>query len=185
MKKINHNKGPLSILLSITITFLFVFTLVTAATTINENINTEGTLTVTGASTLATTTISTDLTVDTDTFYVDSVNGRIGVGTTTPNYKLDINGSINIPISDENFDKEIMQKIKEMDKKIVVYCANKHCSASPRAAKHLEQLGFKNVYDYEGGIEEWDGDYCFEKEGENICMKENKKTEEKEICSVC
>jgi len=96
-----------------------------------------------------------------------------------------INGSINIPISDENFDKEIMQKIKEMDKKIVVYCANKHCSASPRAAKHLEQLGFKNVYDYEGGIEEWDGDYCFEKEGENICMKENKKTEEKEICSVC
>jgi len=97
MKKINHNKGPLSILLSITISFLFVFTLVTAATTINENINTEGTLTVTGASTLATTTISTDLTVDTDTFYVDSVNGRIGVGTTTPNYKLDINGSINIP----------------------------------------------------------------------------------------
>ena len=96
-----------------------------------------------------------------------------------------IMGSINIPISDENFDKKVMQKINDLNKKIVVYCANKHCSASPRAAKHLEQLGFKNVYDYEGGIEDWDGEYCFEKEGEKICMKDSKATTDKEVCTVC
>ncbi|MBU4536822.1 hypothetical protein KJ603_02165 [Patescibacteria group bacterium] len=91
-------KGFKSVTLSVIISVLFVTTLVTAATTINENINTAGTLTVTGTSALATTTIASDLTVDTDTLYVDSVNGRVGIGTTSPSEKLDINGDVKISL---------------------------------------------------------------------------------------
>ena len=38
-------------------------------------------------------TISGDLTVDTDTLYVDSANNRVGIGTTTPTVALDVTGS--------------------------------------------------------------------------------------------
>jgi len=71
-----------------------------------------------------------------------------------------IKGSINIPVHDKGFDKKILKKLHNRNKKVVVYCANKQCSASPRAAKRMEQLGFKNVVDYEGGIEDWDGKTC-------------------------
>ncbi len=51
-------KGFKSVTLAVIVSTLFITTLVTAATTINENINTAGTLTVTGESTMATTTFS-------------------------------------------------------------------------------------------------------------------------------
>ncbi len=47
---------------------------------------------------------------------------------------------------------------KELDKNIqvVVYCGSFSCSLSPRAAEILrEELGFKDVLDYEGGFLDW------------------------------
>jgi len=38
--------------------------------------------------------ISNDLTVNSDTLYVDSANGRVGVGTTSPSDTLDVSGSV-------------------------------------------------------------------------------------------
>ena len=37
-------------------------------------------------------TINADLTVDTNTLYVDSTNNRVGIGTSSPNYHMTING---------------------------------------------------------------------------------------------
>lgn len=62
--------------------------------------------------------------------------------------------SVNIPIG-EDFKKNIKQKYPDKDKKIVVYCASFECHASTKAAKELEELGYNNVYDYEGGIADW------------------------------
>ena len=39
-------------------------------------------------------TIGGDLTVDTDTLQVDSTNNRVGIGQSSPNQKLDVNGNI-------------------------------------------------------------------------------------------
>jgi len=47
---------------------------------------------------------------------------------------------------------------KELDKNIqvVFYCGSFSCSLSPRAAEILrEELGFKDVLDYEGGFLDW------------------------------
>ena len=67
------------------------------ATTIGTNISTGGTLSVSLNSTMATTTISGgDLIVDTDTLVVDNDNNRVGVGTTTPGYLLDVDGDVRI-----------------------------------------------------------------------------------------
>lgn len=63
-----------------------------------------------------------------------------------------IPGSLNIPV--DQIEEKAPQRL-DKNEKIVVYCANFECSASPKAAEKLEKLGYKNVYDYEGGIEDW------------------------------
>ncbi len=61
--------------------------------------------------------------------------------------------SLNISMDDleeyakKNWDKE--------NTHLVVYCANYMCTASAESAKMLKDLGFKNVWAYEGGTAEW------------------------------
>jgi rhodanese-related sulfurtransferase len=38
---------------------------------------------------------------------------------------------------------------------IVTYCGNYNCPISTEAAERLVSLGYTNVYDYKGGIKEW------------------------------
>lgn len=67
-----------------------------------------------------------------------------------------ISNSINVPQQNDDFVDRVSAAVMN-DKKaeIVVYCANKECDSSTRAARKLEQAGFKNVYDYEGGYKDW------------------------------
>ena len=65
-----------------------------------------------------------------------------------------IPGSISIPVG-ENFDKDAKDKIPKKDSKVIVYCANFDCQASPNAGKQLEELGYSDVSDYEGGLAEF------------------------------
>jgi hypothetical protein len=44
--------------------------------------------------------VSGDFTVDTDTLHVDSTNNRVGIGTTSPAYKLDAKGQVQIGADD-------------------------------------------------------------------------------------
>jgi len=55
------------------------------------NLSTAGQLTVTGT---ATSTVAGDTAFDTNTLYIDSINNRVGIGTTSPAYTLDVNGNI-------------------------------------------------------------------------------------------
>lgn len=66
--------------------------------------------------------------------------------------KSHIKGAINIPL--KNIGAEAKERFNE-DDEIVVYCSDEECTASPTAAKKLEDLGFKNVYEFEGGKKEW------------------------------
>lgn len=60
-------------------------------------------------------------------------------------------GSINVPLTDlENYLRDVD---KEMH--IVVYCGSYHCPISHKAWHIVNDLGFKNVWAYEGGMAEW------------------------------
>ena len=52
------------------------------------------TLSTTSANVGGDSTVGGDLTVDTNTFYVDSTNNRVGVGTVSPTQALDVTGDI-------------------------------------------------------------------------------------------
>lgn len=64
-------------------------------------------------------------------------------------------GAINIPTNADDFEERVKEAVPEKDKPVVVYCANKECPASPEAAKKLEEMGYKAVFDYEEGKEDW------------------------------
>lgn len=72
--------------------------------------------------------------------------------------KKHIRTSINIPFPDNDQFVDDVAKVagENKNRKIIVYCANKECDVSPKAAKTLENAGFSNVYDYEGGMEDWE-----------------------------
>ena len=63
-----------------------------------------------------------------------------------------IKGAISIPAhelpirAEEYFGKEV---------EVIVYCANFECKASENAARMLDEKGFVNVLDYEGGLRDW------------------------------
>lgn len=66
-----------------------------------------------------------------------------------------IRTSINIPHEDPDFPKLAEKTVGSKERKVVVYCANFGCQASSKAAEKLDKAGFTNVFDYEGGTEDW------------------------------
>jgi len=69
--------------------------------------------------------------------------------------------SINIPGSE--IDERAPKELPDKDEEIIVYCASSTCQASPNAAKKLEELGYKNVIDFEDGLAGWqDAGFNFE-----------------------
>lgn len=104
MKKIFSNR-IVSVSSSVVVSVMAVALIGYAATTISTSINTGGTLTVSGASTLsgniaadgtsATTTISGGLRADTgdNTLVVDFSSSRVGIGSTSPSVLLSVQGA--------------------------------------------------------------------------------------------
>lgn len=62
-----------------------------------------------------------------------------------------IAGSINVPFDEvESFAKDLNRSSE-----VVVYCSNYRCTASMTAAEKLKEMGFENVWAFEGGTAEW------------------------------
>jgi hypothetical protein len=75
-----------------------------AGTTVTET-TTSATIAVTASPTFSSAVITGDLTVDTDTLVVDSANNRVGIGTVSPNAKMNIEQS-----GTGNFDSIILSR---------------------------------------------------------------------------
>ena len=70
------------------------FTTLTANTSITGTLATAAQANITSVGTLSTLTVSGDATFDTSTLKVDSANNRVGIGITTPSYKLEVNDAV-------------------------------------------------------------------------------------------
>jgi len=66
-----------------------------------------------------------------------------------------IPGSQNIPLESDDFVEQVEKAAGGKDQKVVVYCASTECDSSPKAARKLEEAGFTDVVDYEGGAKAW------------------------------
>ena len=64
-----------------------------------------------------------------------------------------IPGSVSIPASDA---LRLAPDVLARDQAVVVYCASRSCTASPTLAQKLVDIGFADVSDFEGGVEEWE-----------------------------
>lgn len=70
-----------------------------------------------------------------------------------PHYeKVHLPGSQNIPLKQL---EERAAQVLEKGRPVVVYCSGPDCGMSPKAARILDDLGYEEVYDFEGGIAEW------------------------------
>lgn len=68
--------------------------------------------------------------------------------------KFHLPGAENIPLDDQ-FDERIQRAIPDKSQPVVLYCFDQDCDASPKAARKMDELGYENVYDYEGGKMDW------------------------------
>jgi len=66
-----------------------------------------------------------------------------------------IPGSFNVPVEEEDFEKKVEGWVETKSEPVVVYCECESDEAAPIAAERLEQAGFAEVYDYEGGLASW------------------------------
>jgi rhodanese-related sulfurtransferase len=64
-------------------------------------------------------------------------------------------GAINVPVGDEDFDARIQEAAPDESRPVVVYCSDQKCTASPKAARRMDELGYQQVYDYEAGKMDW------------------------------
>lgn len=64
-------------------------------------------------------------------------------------------GAINVPVHQKGFGAAIERAVPAKDRPVVVYCYDKDCDASPKAARRMEESGYQQVYDYEAGKMDW------------------------------
>lgn len=71
-------------------------------------------------------------------------------------FRQHIPGSVNIPVESPDFEARVAE-LTGGDKStpLVVYCHDTNCQASPGAAQRLTELGYTNVFDFEGGVMAW------------------------------
>lgn len=65
-----------------------------------------------------------------------------------------IPGARNVPL-DDSFPETIRNVVPDPSTPVLVYCLEAECSASAKAAQCMEDMGYRNVYDYEAGKVDW------------------------------
>ncbi|MCB9293195.1 MAG: rhodanese-like domain-containing protein [Lewinellaceae bacterium] len=64
-----------------------------------------------------------------------------------------IEGAVNINFYDDDFLQQLEKQL-DKDKPVLLYCRSGRRSAN--AAKQMQELGFKEVYDLKGGFLQWE-----------------------------
>lgn len=87
-------------------------------------------------------------------------------------------GAVHAGVREPDFHEKVDKLAPDMAKPVVVYCASFTCQLSPFAAHKLVEMGYKEVYDFKGGLADWqDAGYPFA--GEQTTSKSETK------CDCC
>ncbi len=66
-----------------------------------------------------------------------------------------IPGSYNIPVEEPDFERRVEELVGDPSRKLVVYSTGPEDETSFIAAERLEDAGFSDVAEFDGGLEEW------------------------------
>lgn len=69
--------------------------------------------------------------------------------------KAHLPGAINVPVDDARFAEKIRNAAPQNERPIVVYCADSDCPESVTAARVLDRMGYRAVFDYAAGKAAW------------------------------
>lgn len=70
-----------------------------------------------------------------------------------------IEGALSLPATEVNA-QSLAEVVRNMETKLIFYCQNTKCQASRIAGSKAIGAGYRYVYEYSGGIEDWkDHDY--------------------------
>ncbi|HJQ93970.1 MAG TPA: rhodanese-like domain-containing protein [Candidatus Thermoplasmatota archaeon] len=64
-------------------------------------------------------------------------------------------GSINVHGELPDFTEQVQRQVPDKSTPIIVHCSSMDCQASTKAARKLETLGYKEVYDFKAGLQGW------------------------------
>jgi mannose-6-phosphate isomerase-like protein (cupin superfamily) len=62
-------------------------------------------------------------------------------------------GALNVVAEDT--DEQVRAALPDLDAAIVTYSTDQHCTRGPQLADRLRRLGYRDVRNYDGGIEDW------------------------------
>jgi rhodanese-related sulfurtransferase len=65
-------------------------------------------------------------------------------------------GAVNVSFYEDGFLERIDALACDRDATVVVACVSASCNASAKAAELLAGAGYANVFDFEGGLREWE-----------------------------
>lgn len=66
-----------------------------------------------------------------------------------------IEGAENIPHNAEDFVSRVDAITDDRTHSVILYCDSGDCNASMMTARRLMNAGFTHIYDFEGGLAEW------------------------------
>ncbi|WP_406637675.1 rhodanese-like domain-containing protein [Amycolatopsis sp. WGS_07] len=67
--------------------------------------------------------------------------------------KAHLPGALNLPVDD--VEELAPTLLPHKDSAVIVYCADSPCQNSGNVAKHLQELGYTQVFDYDEGKADW------------------------------
>lgn len=69
--------------------------------------------------------------------------------------KQHLPGAQHADVYEPDFLDKVQELVKDQDQPVVVYCSSVTCQRSPTAAEKLATAGYSDVYDFQGGLAEW------------------------------
>ena len=80
--------------------------------------------------------------------------------------------AVNACIYEGSFLDNVKKEVSAQDAQIVVYSTSEKCMASKVAAERLMSAGYPNIYEYQGGIQDWEANK-YQIVGDNPSLKED------------
>lgn len=63
--------------------------------------------------------------------------------------------AVNLTPDDEYFEKKASELIPDKSTTVVTYCSDEECPESGKVAAGLEELGYQDVREFDGGLRGW------------------------------